>query len=205
MSKERLINSLNESEPVKESEKNFDDARIKKIKKDLNELRDTLSKRKIKKTRKVLYRIENKKIKEIEKNLLKLEKRLSKLKKYYDYDDVEYKGRDVKNLFNLSINEDYYEPIKINDAFNRNYIEYESKGDKNKTLSIKEYLNMIRPYLRDIINDHNTQGEWKVHSGNEVINYKTQGEWKIQLTMIINFTSSTDSDEIRTMHNNVIM
>ena len=205
MSKERLINSLNESEPVKESEKNFDDARIKKIKKDLNELRDTLSKRKIKKTRKVLYRIENKKIKEIEKNLPKLEKRLSKLKKYYDYDDVEYKGRDVKNLFNLSINEDYYEPIKINDAFNRNYIEYESKGDKNKTLSIKEYLNMIRPYLRDIINDHNTQGEWKVHSGNEVINYKTQGEWKIQLTMIINFTSSTDSDEIRTMHNNVIM
>ena len=205
MSKERLINSLNESEPVKESEKNFDDAGIKKIKKGLNELRDTLSKRKIKKTRKVLYRIENKKIKEIEKNLLKLEKRLSKLKKYYDYDDVEYKGRDVKNLFNLSINEDYYEPIKINDAFNRNYIEYESKGDKNKTLSIKEYLNMIRPYLRDIINDHNTQGEWKVHSGNEVINYKTQGEWKIQLTMIINFTSSTDSDEIRTMHNNVIM
>ena len=205
MSKERLINSLNESEPVKESEKNFDDARIKKIKKDLNELRDTLSKRKIKKTRKVLYRIENKKIKEIEKNLPKLEKRLSKLKKYYDYDDVEYKGRDVKNLFNLSINEDYYEPIKINDAFNRNYIEYESKGDKNKTLSIKEYLNMIRPYLRDIINDHNTQGEWKVHSGNEVINYKTQGEWKIQLTMIINFTSSTDFDEIRTMHNNVIM
>ena len=205
MSKERLINSLNESEPVKESEKNFDDAGIKKIKKGLNELRDTLSKRKIKKTRKVLYRIENKKIKEIEKNLLKLEKRLSKLKKYYDYDDVEYKGRDVKNLFNLSINEDYYEPIKINDAFNRNYIEYESKGDKNKTLSIKEYLNMIRPYLRDIINDHNTQGEWKVHSGNEVINYETQGEWKIQLTMIINFTSSTDSDEIRTMHNNVIM
>ena len=205
MSKERLINSLNESEPVKESEKNFDDARIKKIKKDLNELRDTLSKRKIKKTRKVLYRIENKKIKEIEKNLPKLEKHLSKLKKYYDYDDVEYKGRDVKNLFNLSINEDYYEPIKINDAFNRNYIEYESKGDKNKTLSIKEYLNMIRPYLRDIINDHNTQGEWKVHSGNEVINYKTQGEWKIQLTMIINFTSSTDFDEIRTMHNNVIM
>ena len=50
--------------------------------------------------------------------------------------------------------------------FNSNYIEYESKGDKNKTLSIKKYLNMIRPYLRDIINDHNTQREWKVHSGN---------------------------------------
>ena len=30
--------------------------------------------------------------------------------------------------------------------------------------------------------------------------YKTQGERKIQLTMIINFKSSKDSDEIRTMH-----
>ena len=39
----------------------------------------------------------------------------------------------------------------------------------------------------------------EVHSGSEVIDYKTQGEWKIQLTMIINFISSKDSDEIRTM------
>ena len=81
------------------------------------------------------------------KNLPRLEKSLSKLKKYYDYDDIEYRGiRDVKLLFNLSIDEDYYESIKTNDAFNSNYIEYESKGDKNKTLSIKEYLNMIRAY-----------------------------------------------------------
>ena len=58
---------------------------------------------------------------------------------------------------------------------------------------------MIRSYLRDIINDHNIQVEWKVHSGNEVIDYKTQGEWKIQLTMVINFISSKDSNEIRTM------
>ena len=42
---------------------------------------------------------------------------------------------------------------------------------------------MIKPYLRDIINDH-----------------KTQGRWKIQLTMTINFISSKVSDEIRTMH-----
>ena len=38
---------------------------------------------------------------------------------------------------------------------------------------------MIKPYLRDIINDHKTRGEQKVHSDNEVINYKTQSEWKI--------------------------
>ena len=73
-----------------------------------------------------------KKIKEIEKNLLKLEKNLSKLKKYYDYHDIEYKGmRDVKNLFDSSIDEDYYKPIKTNDTFNSNYIEYESKGEQN--------------------------------------------------------------------------
>ena len=48
-----------------------------------------------------------------------------------------------------------------------------SRGDKDKTLSIKEYLNMIKLYLRNIINDHKTQGEWKVYSGNTVIDYKT--------------------------------
>ena len=59
---------------------------------------------------------------------------------------------------------------------------------------------MIRPYLRDIINDHKTQGEWKLHSGNDIIDFKTQGEWKIQLTMVINFISSKDSGEVCTMH-----
>ena len=42
----------------------------------------------------------------------------------------------MKNLFHSSIDEDYYKPIKTNDAFNSNYIEYESKEDKKKTLSI---------------------------------------------------------------------
>ena len=57
---------------------------------------------------------------------------------------------------------------------NSNYIQYESKGDKDKTSSTKEYLNMIKPYLRDIINDHKSQGEWKVYSGNTMIDYETQ-------------------------------
>ena len=73
----------------------------------------------------------------MKKIFLKLEKNISKLKKYYDYDDIEYRGiRDAKNLFDLSINEDYYKPIRINEAFNSNYIEYASKRDKDKTLSI---------------------------------------------------------------------
>ena len=64
---------------------------------------------------------------------------------------------------------------------------------------------MIIQYSRETI----TQGEWKVYSGTEVIDYKTQEEWKIQLTMVINFVSSRDSDEILIMgtksHNIEIM
>ena len=68
--------------------------RIKNIKKGFNELKDRFSKSKITEIRKDLCRIENKKnlstpkIKETEKTLLKLEKDLSKLKKYYDYNYV---------------------------------------------------------------------------------------------------------------------
>ena len=30
------------------------------------------------------------------------------------------------------------------------------------TLSIEDYLDKIRPYLNDLINNHRTQGEWKI-------------------------------------------
>ena len=108
--------------------------------------------------------------------------------------------RDVGNLFDFPINEGYYKPVIINDAFNSNYIEYESKASKDKPLSIKEYFDIIRPYLSDIINNHETQKKWKVHSSNTIIDYKTHGEWKIQLIMTIYFISSKDSNETRTMH-----
>ena len=32
-------------------------------------------------------------------------------------------------------------------------MEYENKGDRNKTLSIKEYLDKIKLYLKDILNN----------------------------------------------------
>ena len=110
--------------------------------------------------------------------------------------------RDVGNLFNQSTDKDYYKPIKTKSAFNGNYIEYESNGDKDKNLSFKKYLSIIKPYLSDMINNHKTPEVLKVHSGNKVIDYETTlGEWKIQLTMTINFVSSKDdSDEIRTTH-----
>ena len=166
--------------------------RIKDIKEDFNKSKDRFLKQKIKEIRRNFYKIENKKnlskskIKEIEQNLIELEEILFKLNKYYHYDDAEYKGiRDIENLFGEFNDEDYYEPIKTKDAFNNNYIEYESRRDKNKNLSLKQYLYTIIPYLRNMINNH-----------------KTLGEWKIQLSMKINFVSSKDyCNEKRTLSN----
>ena len=201
---------------MKESEKNFDDTkpkinfskpRTEKIRKEFTELRHRFSKSKINEIRRNLYEIENEKnlfvpkIKEIERNLLELEENLFKPKKYFDYDDTEYKGiGDVKDLFDLSIDEDYYKPMITNGASNNNYIQYESKGTKDKILTPSEYLDMIRPYLSDIINDNKTQSEWRIHSVNTIIKHETQSKWKIQLTMAINFISSKHSGETRTMH-----
>ena len=81
------------------------------------------------------------------------------------------------------IQKNYYRPKRTKGAFNHNYIEYESKGDKNKNLSPEDYLDIIKPFLRDMINNH-----------------KTHGEWKIQLTMQITFISSLDTGEFRIMN-----
>ena len=54
---------------------------------------------------------------------------------------------------------------------------------RNKTLSTKEYLNKIRPYLKDVINDP-----------------KKSDTWKIQLTIAINFIFSKDTEEEQVMH-----
>ena len=76
-----------------------------------------------------------------------MEKTLSSLKKYYDYDDTEYRGiGEIENLFNNlfnrvalnKIDKDYYKPRKAKRAFKNNYIKYASKGEKNKNLSRKE-------------------------------------------------------------------
>ena len=97
-------------------------------------------------------------------------------------------------MFNQSTDGNYY---KSNSAFNGNYIEYQIKGNKDKNLSMREYLCRIITYLRDIINDHKVHRKLKVHTSND---YKTEEEWKIQLSMEINLVSSKDPDEIRIMH-----
>ena len=100
----------------------------------------------------------------------------------------------------MSIDEDYYKPIIAKSAFDGSYIQYESKGDKGKNLSIKKYLKIIKPYLIDKINEHKTHGLVRYHSDNKSWLEETYSEWKIQLTMAINFISSKDYYETRTMN-----
>ena len=65
----------------------------------------------------------------------------------------------------------------------RNYIEYENNGDRNKTLSVEEWHKKIRPDLNYIINI-----------------LKKTDIWKIQLTIANNFISSIDNLEEHLMH-----
>ena len=39
-----------------------------------------------------------------------------------------------------------YKPVRIGNLWSNNYIEYEGKSDRNKTLLSEEYINKIRPY-----------------------------------------------------------
>ena len=57
------------------------------------------------------------------------------------------------NLFEHEEEENCYKLVRVSNFWSNNYIEYESNGNINKTLSIEEeYLNKIRPYSKDTIN-----------------------------------------------------
>ena len=178
--------------------------RIEIIREKLKELSHKLSKSELKEIKKHLYNIENKKEllePEITKKYLdELDKKILKLDDYYEDADFEFKGiENVQDLFKILI----YKPALVKSGYKNNYIQYESKGDNialvkrgynnnyvqyeskgDNILTIEEYLALIEPYLRELIND-----------------YKNKGEWKIQLTAQINFISlKPDSDETRVMH-----
>ena len=79
--------------------------------------------------------------------------------------------------------DDYYKLTRVGNFWYNNYIEYESNSDKNRNLSLDEYLNKIKPYLRNII-----------------IDLQKSDTQKIQLTFAINFISSKDVKLERVMH-----
>ena len=148
-----------------------------------------------KKIKKELYEIENKKDlsdKEKEKiygDLVELVRTLDKKEKYryHGRDDLDYHGiRDIENSFDNVNDNDYYKPILVKSSFKENYKYYESRGDKDKKLSVKQYLYKIMPYLSDLINE------------NKAIE-NNSNEWKIQINMHVNFVSSKDTREIHTI------
>ena len=121
---------------------------------------------------------EKKLLKKTNKYLNNFENELDRLQK--NKYSITY-GLDKPN--NEQDNLDYDIPKEAKSAFDGSYVPYESNGDKDAKLSIDEYFNIIRPYLKDMIDDH-----------------KSKGEWKIQLSMRIIFVSFTVANETREMH-----
>ena len=95
--------------------------------------------------------------------LVELTSALNKKEKYqyHDRDDLDYYGiKYIKNLCGIDVDDDYYKLKLIRSSFKNNYKYYESRGDKDKNLSVNQYLYMIMLYLRELINDHKTD-KWK--------------------------------------------
>ena len=74
--------------------------------------------------------------------------------------------------------ENYYKPVRVSNFLSNIYVESKSNSDRNKVLSVEEYLNKIGWYFKDIIS-----------------NPKISDTWKIQLKIANNFNSSIDNGE----------
>ena len=120
--------------------------------------------------------------KQSEKNINKSIRTLFKLKNQNET----IKDRIIQDIRTLFKQYDHYYKLKrVANFWNTDFIRYESSDDRNKNLLLKEYLNKIKPFLRDII-----------------INLQKSETWKIQLTKAINFISSKDIDEDYLIHSN---
>ena len=170
---------------MQEARKLFNERKSNLFCKETNEIRKKLHKKeavynflKEEEQKGSLTNKEKKVLKNIDKYLKNFKNDLEKLQKY-QY-NVTY-GLD--KLLNRLNEEDYYKPTEVKSAFDGGYMLYECKGDNDNMLSIDEYFDIIRPYLKDMIDNH-----------------KARNEWKIQLTMRIIFVSFTDANETCEMH-----
>ena len=77
------------------------------------------------------------------RNLFRLQKKIKQLK-------IEY--LEILKIFLSMKKRKNFKLVRINNFWSNNYIEYESNADRNKTLSVQEYLNKTRSYLKDINN-----------------------------------------------------
>ena len=206
-SKEDLIKALSKRKP----KLGINKKKVEEVRKYFYKLRHKFPKKQADKYRKVFYDIRNcthlseSEIEEIRKNFDELDYN-------YDFsdDDDEYrKIGSIRTLFK-EFDGDYYKPIRTDGGFagrNNNCIEYVSKGD----LLPEEYLNMIRAYLRDLINEHittmelnnnnNSKNSDNSNNNNNNNNNDTdRAEWKIQLTMQNSCISTRSFEETRTIY-----
>ena len=155
--------------------------KLKNLRNYFDELRHKFSKKEIDRYRKAFYVAKNKKylskskIKKTNKVFNKFKKSLRFKKLHSNIDTVDYEDLDnydynydfaaddeyrkigsIRTLFK-ELDRDYYKPIRTNSDFaerNDNYIEYTSNADRYENLSPKEHLNVTRPYLRDLTDEH---------------------------------------------------
>ena len=162
-------NSIN---AFKEARKLFNERRSNLLRKETNEIRKKLNKKEVayhflkeKEQKGSLTNRQKRVLKNIDKYLKNFKKDLEKLQKYkYNITC----GLDY--LFNELNEVEHYKPTEGKSAFDGTYILYESKGDKDNKIATYEYFDIIRPYLKYMIDEH-----------------KAKGDWKIQLTMRIIF------------------
>ena len=127
----------------------------------------------------------------------------------YDFaDDDKYRKIGSTRTLFKEFDSDYYKPVRTDDGFagrKNNYIECKSN------LSLKEYLDMIRPYLRDLINNHKTSMESNNNNSNSNDNSNSnnnnnnnnntgRAEWEIELIMQNNFISVKNFEDTRTKY-----
>ena len=104
------------------------------------------------------------------------------------------------------LDRDYYKPIRTDAGFderNDDYIEYTSKANGYENLSPKKYLNVIIPYLRNLINDCKPIMELnnnnKNYNDTSATTNSNRAEWKIQLVIKNNFISVKYFEDTRTI------
>ena len=107
------------------------------------------------------------------RNLFRLEEETKQLK-------IEY--LEILRIFLSMKKKIIINPRGVSNFQRKNYIKYESSNNKNKKLSVEEYLNKIGPYLKDINNLEESE------------------TLKIQPTIAINFVSCIDNDEEHVMN-----
>ena len=101
-----------------------------------------------------------------------------------DYDDHNYLGLcDIKQSFDPSPNDEYYDAVLVTEAFGNNYEYHEINSDKDRNKSVKQYLYAIIPSLTKLINEKKA---------------KSQNVQKIQLTLHVRFNHTTDPTKKRT-------